>query len=204
MFYDEGPGARLSHLTEKNHKEINHFSSGSGTNPFLVPSINEDLSKSVKTSASADQLVDLLTGEVTFSDTISQPVSGPVVHQRDDLLGFLDQHVGSNVAEANHKVSSAEDPKVTDSCSQLYINCLVSLAGPRMVCFNFYVLFGHPDVILNEKGALYRFQFWHCFRVGNLVPLTGYRLTYKLSDKNVTSKLANLKVDDSNQIIRTY
>ncbi|KGN54995.1 probable phosphoinositide phosphatase SAC9 isoform X1 [Cucumis sativus] len=132
VFYDEGPGARLSHLTEKNHKEINHFSSGSGTNPFLVPSINEDLSKSVKTSASADQLVDLLTGEVTFSDTISQPVSGPVVHQRDDLLGFLDQHVGSNVAEANHKVSSAEDPKVTDSCSQLYINCLVSLAGPRM------------------------------------------------------------------------
>lgn len=183
MFYDEGPGARLAHLTKKNHKEINHFSSGTGTNPFLVPSINEDLSKPVKTSASADQLVDLLTGEVTFSDTISQPVSGPVVHQGDDLLGFLDQHVGSHVAESNHKVSSAEDPKVTDSCSQLYINCLVSLAGPHMVCSNSYVLFGHPDIILNEKGALYRFQFRHCFRVGNLVPLTGYGLTYKLSEK---------------------
>lgn len=154
MFYDEGPGARLANLTKKNHKEINHFSSGSGTNPFLAPSINEDLSKPVKTNASPDQLVDLLTGEVIFSDTTSQPVSGPVVHQGDDLLGFLDQHVGFPVADTDRKVSSAEDPKATDSSSQLYINCLVSLAGPHMVCFNFYVSFGHPDIILNENGAI--------------------------------------------------
>lgn len=137
MFYDEGPGARLAHLTKKNQKEINHFSSGLGTNPFLAPSLNEDPSKSVKTSASADQLVDLLTGEVTFSDTVSQPVSGSVVHQGDDLLGFLDQHVGFHGAETDHKVSSLEDPNITNSCSQLYINCLTSLAGPHMVCFNF-------------------------------------------------------------------
>ena len=137
MFYDEGPGGRLAHLTKTIHKEINHFSSGSGTNPFLAPSLNEDLSEPVKTSASADQLIDLLSGEVTFTDTISQPVSGTAVHQGEDLLDFLDQHVGFHGAETDVKVSPAEDPKVADSCSQLYINCLISLVGPRMVCFDF-------------------------------------------------------------------
>ncbi|XP_022140904.1 probable phosphoinositide phosphatase SAC9 isoform X2 [Momordica charantia] len=132
VFYDEGPGARLAHLTKKFHKEINHFSSGSGTNPFFAPSLNEDLPKPVKTSASVDPLVDLLTGEVAFSDTISQADSGTVVHQGGDVLDFLDQHVEHHSAEADHKVSSPEDPKVTDSCSQLYINCLKSLAGPHM------------------------------------------------------------------------
>ncbi|KAG7024671.1 putative phosphoinositide phosphatase SAC9 [Cucurbita argyrosperma subsp. argyrosperma] len=132
VFYDEGPGARLAHLTKTIHKEINHFSSGSGTNPFLAPSLNENLSEPVKTSSSADQLIDLLSGEVTFTDTISQPVSGTAVHQGDDLLDFLDQHVGFHGAETDGKVSPAEDPKVADSCSQLYINCLISLVGPRM------------------------------------------------------------------------
>lgn len=137
MFYDEGPGTRLAHLTQKSHKEMNHFLPGSGINPFLAPSLDEGLSKSVKTSASADQLVDLLTGEVTFSALNSQPVSGTVVHQGDDLLGFLDQHVGFHGAETDHRVSLPEDPKVTDNCAQLYINRLISLAGPHMVCFKF-------------------------------------------------------------------
>ncbi|XP_023524633.1 probable phosphoinositide phosphatase SAC9 [Cucurbita pepo subsp. pepo] len=132
VFYDEGPGARLAHLTKKIHKEINQFSSGSGTKPSMAPSLNEDISKSVKASTSADPSVDLLTGEVTFSDPISQPVSETVVHQGEPLPGLLDQHVGFHGADTDHEVSSPEDPKVTDSCSEQYINCLISLAGPQM------------------------------------------------------------------------
>lgn len=88
----------------------------------------------VQPSASANNLVDLLTGEVILSEHIAQPLIGNAVDKGGDLLDFLDQAVVQyHGAETDHKLSSSHDVRSSDSSSQQYIDRLKSFSGPRMV-----------------------------------------------------------------------
>ncbi|KAJ6693489.1 hypothetical protein OIU85_004275 [Salix viminalis] len=121
------------------------------TNPFSSTSLSNDITQSNQKSESANWL-DLLTGDDTFSDPLSQPVmqydvhegsdnifSHPLsqqvtpnnLHEENDLLGFLDQAVTEHhCTVADDKLSSQ------DSSAQNYINCLKLFAGPQMVIVN--------------------------------------------------------------------
>ena len=156
VFSNEGPGARITELAKKIHEESNLFLSSTETNPFSSTSLSNDITQSNQKSESTNWL-DLLTGDDTFSDPLSQPVmqydvhegSGNIfshplsqqvtpnnLHEENDLLGFLDQAVTEHhCTVANDKLSSQ------DSSAQKYINCLKLFAGPQMVCCGYCVCF---------------------------------------------------------------
>ncbi|KAJ4723770.1 Phosphoinositide phosphatase [Melia azedarach] len=132
VFNNEGPGARLIDLAKKSQKETDSFLSNSAANPFADTSLsNENASTSVQQSGTADPW-DLLTGGDTFSHPLAEPVTRNVVHEGDDLLDFLDQSIVEYRGVETGKSSSTQDGKSPDSGAQQYINCLKSLAGPRM------------------------------------------------------------------------
>lgn len=130
IFTNEGPGARLIELASK--KETNPFSSTSESNPFLSTSTNENVTPSVQQSASANLWADLLTGEDSFSEAVSQPSRGNVLNEGSDLLDFLDQSVVEIRGAQDDTYSSSQDVRPSDSSSQQYITCLKSLLGPTM------------------------------------------------------------------------
>jgi hypothetical protein len=132
IFTNEGPGATLIELASK--KETNPFSSTSESNPFLSTSTNENVTPSVQQSASANLWADLLTGEDSFSEAVSQPSRGNVLNEGSDLLDFLDQSVVEIRGAQDDTYSSSQDVRPSDSSSQQYITCLKSLVGPTMVC----------------------------------------------------------------------
>ena len=80
-------------------------------------------------------MVDLLTGEESFSNHIVQPVTGNIVDNGSDFLDFLDQAVVEyhGGAETDNKFSSSQDGRNPISSSQQYISCLKSLVGPHLV-----------------------------------------------------------------------
>ncbi|KAB5530058.1 hypothetical protein DKX38_020139 [Salix brachista] len=147
VFSNEGPGARITELAKKIHEESNLFLSSTETNPFTSTSLSNDITQSNQKSESTNWL-DLLTGDDTFSDPLSQPVmqydvhegSGNIfshplsqqvtpnnLHEENDLLGFLDQAVTEHhCTVAGDKLSSQ------DSSAQKYINYLKLFAGPQM------------------------------------------------------------------------
>lgn len=133
VFANEGHGARLTELAKKFLKETNPFLSASDTNPFSGTSLsNEVLSTSVK-QGSANDLVDLLTGGDVFSESVSQPVTENVAYEGGDSLDFLDHAVVEyHGPQTDHKSSTSQDGRHQESGTQKYINCLKSLAGPRM------------------------------------------------------------------------
>lgn len=106
------------------------------SNPFLGTSSSEDVLPSLQQRTSTNIWVDLLTGEDTFSEPISQPVKEKVVNEGSDFLDFLDQAtIEFSGAQNDQKHSSSQDIQPPESSSQQYISCLTSLAGPRMVCY---------------------------------------------------------------------
>ncbi|KAM2970145.1 hypothetical protein FF2_017151 [Malus domestica] len=130
VFTNEGPGASLPEQAKNLQNENNLFSTGSKTNPFSGASSNEYVTVPVQPSASANNLVDLLTGEVVLSEHFAAPVIGNAEDKGGDLLDFLDQAIVEyHGAETDHK---SHDGKPLDSSSQQYIDCLKSIAGPRM------------------------------------------------------------------------
>ncbi|KAM5548265.1 putative phosphoinositide phosphatase SAC9 [Rosa sericea] len=132
VFNKEGPGARLPEQAKNFQNETKPSFSRSDTNPFSGASSN-DVALPVQPCVSADNLVDLLTGEVILSEQIAQPVIGNAVDKGGDLLDFLDQAVVEyHGAQNDHKLSSSHDGRSSDSSSQQYIDRLKSLTGPRM------------------------------------------------------------------------
>ena len=96
----------------------------------------------MQTSVSANNLVDLLTGEIILSEQIAQPVVGNDTDKGGDLLDFLDQAVVEyHGAQNDREVSSSHNGGSSDSSSQQYIDRLKLLAGPRMVWFSFLSTF---------------------------------------------------------------
>ncbi|XP_004287153.1 PREDICTED: uncharacterized protein LOC101296222 [Fragaria vesca subsp. vesca] len=130
-FNKEGPGARLPEQAKIFQNETNSSLSRSNTNPFYGAS-SKIVPPPVQPSASANNLVDLLTGEI-ISEHFAQPVIGNAVDKQGDLLDFLDQAVVEyHGAQNDLKLSSSHDGRSSDSSSQQYIDRLKSLTGPRM------------------------------------------------------------------------
>lgn len=135
IYTREGPGARLYERTINCQKDTNPFLSGTDTNPFGTTLSNDKVSKSVQPDTFTNPWVDLLSGENTASESISQPATEMVVHEGGDILSFLDDHVMqySNGGNDSKSVRS-QDSKPSDTGAEQYINCFKLLAGPRMVC----------------------------------------------------------------------
>lgn len=134
IFTNDGPGARLWELDKKCQKDTNPFLSGVDINPFAGSSLsNDSIMPPVQQDASANLWLDLLTGEGTHSKSISQPATGNDMHGGGNFLDFLDEVVTEKSGSvADSKLSSSQDGRSPDGDSQQYINCLKSLAGPRM------------------------------------------------------------------------
>lgn len=124
-------------LAQKSQKDANPFLSALDTNPFAASLSNASVPQTVQTDASANWL-DLLSGEIKPSESMSQPGSEKVenvMYGGGDLLAFLDDAVtGTKDAEADSMLSSSKDVRVSDGGAQKYINCLKSLVGLNMVC----------------------------------------------------------------------
>lgn len=134
IFINEGPGTRIRELYKRSPKEINPFQSSMDTNPFSgTSSSNEHLLLPAQPDASANLWVDLLTGGDTVSESIPQPIMGNAMYSGDDLLDFLDESVNEDHhAKADLQPTPSKDERPLDSGAQRYINCLKSIAGPRM------------------------------------------------------------------------
>ncbi|XP_057957214.1 probable phosphoinositide phosphatase SAC9 [Malania oleifera] len=130
VFTNEDPGARLCDFTKKLQKKTNPCMYDN--NPFLgTSSSKEPASQLEQPNASADLWVDLLTGESTHSESVSQEETQNTMYEGSNFLDFLDNVVTGNQDDVEVQISSAQDGRASDSAQQ-YINCLKSLAGPRM------------------------------------------------------------------------
>ncbi|KAI3468569.1 hypothetical protein Pfo_025232 [Paulownia fortunei] len=131
IFSHEDSGARFIESINGHPKEINPFLSETDANSFAAAITNDREPPSLQSESSANSLVDLLTGEVTLPDSISQPVTEIIVHEGSDLLDFLDDVVTQPVSDGNHhsKIVSSQGP--SDNGSQQYIRLFKLLAGPH-------------------------------------------------------------------------
>ncbi|XP_015578272.1 probable phosphoinositide phosphatase SAC9 isoform X2 [Ricinus communis] len=132
IYNNQGSGARVAELAKKIQEETNPFLSSTNNNSLSGTCLSaEPVTASIQQSASADWL-DLLTGGDAFSEPISHPLQQNNIQEGSDLLDFLDNAVVEfHGAETDKKFSSSQDAKPTDSAQQ-YINCLKTLAGPKM------------------------------------------------------------------------
>lgn len=144
----EESGASLIECLNGHSKEMNPFVTETDINHLNGTSTNQKEASPFQSQPSANSFVDLLTGEIVFSDTISQPVSEPAVHEGGDLLNFLDDFVVQPVSQGNNigdvgrqpvsqgnnssKIVSSQGP--SDNGSQEYIRLFKLLAGPHWVC----------------------------------------------------------------------
>lgn len=149
IFSHEESGASLIECLNGHSKEVNPFIAETNTNHLDATSTNHREASPFQSEPSANSFVDLLSGEVVFSDTISQPVAESVVHEGGDLLNFLDDFISEPVSQGNNnlgdvvrqsvsqennnsKIVSSEGP--SDNGSQEYIRLFKFLAGPHWVC----------------------------------------------------------------------
>lgn len=133
-------------------KENNLFLSSSDTNPFTGSLSNGVASAPNAPDTSEDHFVDLLSGDYSFSEPISQPVRAHTTHEAGDILDFLDQAIiEHNAAEGDQK-SFSEYNKSSEQGNQQYIRCLKSLAGADLVCLH--------DSSMLIACIWYMYSFW--------------------------------------------
>ncbi|GMH21986.1 hypothetical protein Nepgr_023829 [Nepenthes gracilis] len=140
VFANEGPGARLCELAAKCQKEP-FYELDEAVNkaaPLGHSSLsNEDMIGPAQPNSSSSQWVDLLTGESTYSDSISQPV---VETERGggDLLDFLDKSVNKNHIDGTvSRCFPSQDVNLSHSSAKQYINVVKSLTGQKGRKLNF-------------------------------------------------------------------
>ncbi|KAL0413977.1 UNVERIFIED_CONTAM: putative phosphoinositide phosphatase SAC9 [Sesamum radiatum] len=76
-------------------------------------------------------ILDLLTGELRFSDSISQPATEAVVNKGNDLLDFLDDAITQPVSDGSDHSKIVSSQGHSDNGSQQYITSFKLLAGPH-------------------------------------------------------------------------
>lgn len=130
IFSHEESGASFIECLNGPSKEMNPFLTETDTKP-LAASLTNHREASLQSESSVNSFLDLLTGEVAFPDTISQPVPETVVHGGNDLLDFLDDDLSQPVSQGNihPKIASPQGP--SDNGSQEYIRLFKLLAGPH-------------------------------------------------------------------------
>lgn len=131
--YEDG-AARFIERINGQTKEINPFVSETNNNPLAATVKNDREPPSFPSESSANSLIDLLTGEVTITDSISQPVAESVVHDGSNLLDFLDDVVAQPVSDGNNQSKIVSSQGSSDNGSQQYIRLFKLLAGPHWVC----------------------------------------------------------------------
>lgn len=124
---------RSSECNVINQKEIDPFLSRTDTNPFAGAMINNKETPPVQVDTSTN-LVDLLTGE-RIPESISQSVTGTLVHEGSDLLDFLDDAATQPVVHGNKESKIIPSHGPLDSGVQEYIKCFQLIAGPQWVRF---------------------------------------------------------------------
>ncbi|KAK4800521.1 hypothetical protein SAY86_021008 [Trapa natans] len=128
-FTGEGPGAKLFELCKKIPKENNLILSSSDSNPF-AGSLSNDVDSALNgPDASGSHFVDLLSGDYSISEPISQPVAVHTTHEASNLLDFLDQAIVENNGVEGDQKSPLEYSRSSEQGNQQYIKCLKSLAG---------------------------------------------------------------------------
>lgn len=148
IFSHEESGASLIERLNGNSKEMNPFLTEADTNHLDASSMNHREASPFQSESSANSFFDLLTGEVVFQDTVSQPVSQTVVHEGSDLLNFfddvasqpvsggnnnLDDVVRQPISQANNNSNIVSSQGSSDNGSQEYIRLFKLLAGPHWV-----------------------------------------------------------------------
>ncbi|KAG9135943.1 hypothetical protein Leryth_025787 [Lithospermum erythrorhizon] len=113
IFTGEGTRFLLVNINTQS-TQTNPFLSGVDENPFAGGLSSNEIMSPEKAGTSSNMWVDLLTGEPKVSDSSSQPVMGPLLHQQTDLLDFLDD---SDIHSQEPTDGSA------DKATNQYINC---------------------------------------------------------------------------------
>ncbi|KAK4426436.1 putative phosphoinositide phosphatase SAC9 [Sesamum alatum] len=131
IFSREENGARFIERINSHQKEISPSLSETETNAFAADLTNDRRPASVQSESSANSFVDLLTGELRFSDSISQPATEPVVNNGNDLLDFLDDAITQPVSDGSDHSKIVSSQGHSDNGSQQYITSFKLLAGPH-------------------------------------------------------------------------
>ncbi|KAK4425168.1 putative phosphoinositide phosphatase SAC9 [Sesamum alatum] len=131
IFSREETGARFIERINSHQKEISPSLSETETNAFAADLTNDRRPASVQSESSANSFVDLLTGELRFSDSISQPATEPVVNNGNDLLDFLDDAITQPVSDGSDHSKIVSSQGHSDNGSQQYITSFKLLAGPH-------------------------------------------------------------------------
>ncbi|KAL2506196.1 putative phosphoinositide phosphatase SAC9 [Abeliophyllum distichum] len=130
IFSCQDSADRSSECNNTHQKEINPFVSGTDTNPFAGAMINNIEPPPVQVDTSTN-LVDLLTGE-RIPESISESVTGTLVHAGSDLLDFLDDTATQPVVHGNKDSKIIPSHGQLDGAIQEYIKCFQLIAGPHM------------------------------------------------------------------------
>lgn len=131
IFSNEDSGVSFIKSLNGHSKDMDPFHAEKDANPLAGAVTSYREPASINSVSSTNSLVDLLTGEVAFPNSISQPVAETVVHEGSDLLSFLDD-VTQPVSDGNNKIVSPQEP--IDDGSKQYISLFKLLAGPHWVC----------------------------------------------------------------------
>lgn len=149
IFSHEESGASLIECLNGNSKEMNPFLTEGDANSLDAASTNHREASPLPSESSANSFVDLLTGEVVFSDAISQPVAQTAVYESSDLLNFFDDVVSQPVSQGNNNLDDVVSQPIStennnskmvssqglsDNGSQEYVRLFKLLAGPHWVC----------------------------------------------------------------------
>ncbi|KAG9158712.1 hypothetical protein Leryth_027331 [Lithospermum erythrorhizon] len=125
IFTGEGPFMRLCSNINTQSTQTNPFLSGVDENPFAGGLSSNEIMSPEKAGTSSNMWVDLLTGEPKVSDSSSQPVMGPLLHQQTDLLDFLDDSDihSQEPTDGRNSDSNTILQGSADKATNQYINC---------------------------------------------------------------------------------
>ncbi|VFQ87587.1 unnamed protein product [Cuscuta campestris] len=132
IFNGEGPGLRLYEDINRHHLEANPFMSGFETNPFASNLSNDDVLPTTLADTSSNSWVDLLTGEIRTSDSVTEIAGGTVAHKERDLLDFLDDSIVEQQHGVNDATNAISLEGASDDCTHKYIDCLKHIADPNL------------------------------------------------------------------------
>nr|XP_017235190.1 PREDICTED: probable phosphoinositide phosphatase SAC9 isoform X2 [Daucus carota subsp. sativus] len=131
IFNREGRGARLCEGTQKNSGDANSSVYSTETNPFSADLCNEKTSPPLEPYNSVNSTVDLLSGGDGYLESSSPPVIRDDVHERGDLLDFLDDFVQQTVQSDSKSIHMQKGNIPEDSAYQ-YLNSYRLLAGQHL------------------------------------------------------------------------
>ncbi|KAH9602590.1 hypothetical protein KSS87_021997, partial [Heliosperma pusillum] len=130
IFDNQGLGASLREKAKQCQKQIKTIVSG---NSGLVSCENVQSTVQSVHDSSSNNWLDLLTGEMTPSDPIAQPVVEKLDNESKDLLSFVDNPTSEHYDEKDARHSSASlDVKPSHGANH-YIECLKSLTSSNKI-----------------------------------------------------------------------